>query len=441
MTSEISTRRYKQVIELDITALSSEGRGIGRMDGKTVFVSGALPGERVEAGIVKQRRNYNEAIALQILAPSPDRVDPECSVFGQCGGCVLQHLDPRQQIHYKQQQVQETLSKMAQLEDVPFTPALTDEVWHYRRKARLGVRNVRKKSRVLVGFRELNSNFITDTQRCHVLHESVGDRIEVLQALIMTLSVYNKIAQIEVAVAENATALVFRHLEALSEQDKRVLTDFAVEHEIAVYLQPAGPDSIHLLHPEQLELVYSHPAFAVTIPFHVSDFTQIHFGINRKMVQQAADWLELNDDDELLDLFCGIGNFTLPLATRVKNITGVELSLAMVEKAKANAQRNSLSNTEFYATDLMQECIEASWVGQKYNKLLLDPPRSGAQHVINALAKKRFDRIVYVSCHPASFARDAGILVNEQGYRLEQACVMDMFPHTGHIETMGLFVK
>jgi 23S rRNA (uracil1939-C5)-methyltransferase len=323
-------------------------------------------------------------------------------------------------------------------------PPLQADSEGYRRKARLGVRYVTKKQSVLVGFREQQSGFLAELNQCKVLHPSVGERIMSLREMLTQLTVRDKIAQIEVAVGDEKTALVFRNLEPLTAEDEKQLCDFAELHDVYIYLQPKGIDSVYPLYPQNLpleSLSYSLPDENVSFQFATHDFTQVNSAINRKMVQQAMDWLQPKADDEVLDLFCGLGNFTLPLAKRAKHVVGVEGSDSLVKRAKNNAQIQGIFNTEYYVANLAEQPLEHIWMQRDYDKILLDPPRSGAMEIIQALNLKRTQSIVYVSCNPATLARDAGILVNEKGFKLVQAGVMDMFPHTAHVESMALFER
>jgi 23S rRNA (uracil1939-C5)-methyltransferase len=320
-------------------------------------------------------------------------------------------------------------------------PPLTGPHWGYRRKARLGVRYVPKKGGALVGFRERRSPYIVDMHRCEVLHPSVGDLIDPLRALISELDAKSRIAQIEVAVDDTQTALAFRNLDPLSASDSQRLSEFARQHDLRVFLQPAGPDSVVPLWPEKIALSYASPNHGVHFRFLPTDFTQVNSDINHQMVDRALEWLEPENNDRVLDLFCGLGNFTLPLARRAKQVVGVEGNSDLVQRARENAEENGVGNAEFHVADLSGELEKAAWWAGGFDKVLLDPARDGAEATLSHIAGLGVKRIVYVSCNPSTLARDAGILVNEYGYRLERAGVMDMFPHTAHVESIALFTK
>ena len=441
----MSRRKKKSLpttpVRVTIDNMNHDGRGVGRVDGKTVFVAGALPGEEVEFVYSAIHRNYDEGNAVSVLKASPERVEPRCPHFNVCGGCAMQHLDPAAQIAYKQKVLLDDFTHLGKVAPEEVLPPLLGPHWGYRRKARLGVKYVAKKSKVLVGFRERSSAFLADLTRCEVLHPSVGERLEALGALIASLSVYDRIAQIEVAVDDCQTALALRNLAELTDEDKAKVKAFAVEHGIHIYLQPGGPDSLVPLWPEQIELRYVLTSYDVSFRFKPGDFTQVNSDINRQMIDRAIEMLDLKPEERVLDLFCGLGNFTLPLARRAAEVVGVEGEAKLVERARANAEDNSLTNVQFHAADLAGDLEHSPWWKQGFDKVLLDPPRSGAQETLAHIAQMKVGRIVYVSCNPSTLARDAGILVNEYGYRLVKAGVMDMFPHTAHVESIALFVK
>jgi len=432
----------EDIIEVIIEGLSHDGRGVARVDEKTVFVEGALPGERVKFNYVEINRNYDIGKVCEVLEASKDRVEPKCAVYGLCGGCSLQHLDASKQIVEKQSILIDNFERIGKVEaDEIVEPIVGQSSWGYRRKARLGVRSVKGKGRVLVGFREKRNSFITDMHRCEVLHSSVGDRLDELSEVIGSLDAHNRIAQIEVAIDDDKASLVFRNLDPLSDADQQKLIAFAKQFDFHIYLQPKGPDSVTPLWPEEIVLGYSLPEFGVNYQFQPTDFTQVNSDINRQMIHRAIDWLDLGNEDRVLDLFCGIGNFTLALAKRAATVVGVEGSETLVERARENAQRNGLDNVEFHAADLSKELEQMSWWQQGFDKVLIDPARDGAQEAIPYIASLGASKIVYVSCNPSTLARDAGLLVNEHGYRMVKAGVMDMFPHTAHVESIALFVK
>ncbi len=424
-----------------IEDLSHDGRGVTTHEGKKVFVHGALPGERVNVRVTERKRSFDEGETLGVIEPSPDRIEPRCPHFGQCGGCSLQHLDPARQIEAKHQALVQNLDRIGKVSPDSFWEPLTGPLWGYRSKARLSVRYVHKKERVLVGFRERYGRFVADMQTCFVLDERIASRLEDLSGLVFSLDARRTVPQIEVACGDERCALVFRHLEPLSDGDLAKLRAFAVESGIAVLLQPAGPDSIHCLEPGGVDLQYSLPDFDVLLAFGPSDFIQVNREMNRRMVHRAVELLDPAAGDRVLDLFCGLGNFTLPIARRAGQVVGVEGDRELVRRAGENARRNGLDNVIFHAADLNEDPGSAPWLKQPYDKVLLDPPRSGAEFILPHVAASGAKRLVYVSCHPASLARDAGILVHEHGFRMLGAGVMDMFPHTGHVESIALFER
>jgi 23S rRNA (uracil1939-C5)-methyltransferase len=434
-------------VTLEISKLSHEGRGIAYREGKVVFVEGALRGETVVAQVYASKGNFEEAKTLEILRAAPERVIPPCPHAQICGGCSLQHLSTDAQLAFKQDMLHELLSHQIGHANYEKFEAVTGPVLAYRRKARLGVRYITKKSKVMVGFREKNSNFLTDMDSCAVLDPQVSDLLPALSACIGSMDAFNQIAQIEVAVGDAtdvlpSVALVFRHLIPLGEEDKLRLVDFAREHGVDVYLQPKGPDSVHLLSPERttMRLQYVLPDHDLSMLFHPLDFTQVNAHINRQMLLRTIDLLAPQSTDRILDLFCGLGNFTLPLARLARHVVGVEGVSEMVERGNENARLNGITNVEFHCADLTQPVETAVWVKEGFNKILLDPPRSGAYEVLPALVKLAPQLMVYISCNPATLARDAAYLV-QAGYTLKGAGILDMFPHTTHVESIAVFEK
>ncbi len=429
-------------IIVTIESLSHEGRGVTHVNGKTMFVDEGLPGEELKVRISRQHSRYSEAVILEILKPSPDRIAPECAHYAICGGCSFQHVRSEYQIHHKQRVLLEQLQHIGQVQPENVLPPLTGPVWGYRRRARLGVKHVEKKQKVLVGFREKNSPYIADINRCVVLHPAVGNIIEQLQQLITGLSIHRQLPQIEVAVADNLTALVFRHLVPLDEKDIAALKQFESAQQVVIYLQSGGIDTITPLSPERTApLVYALSDFGITFEFLPSDFIQINQDINRVMVNQALKLLEAGQRHTVLDLFCGLGNFSLPLAKQAGQVTGVEGDAGLIARARENALRNGIANITFHTANLAQADLQAEFLNHDYDRVLLDPPRAGAIEIIQLMKFKNTERIVYVSCNPATLARDAGILVRDKGFHLQQAGVMDMFPHTSHVESIALFVR
>ena len=425
--------------QMDVVSLAHDGRGVARVDGKTVFVDGALPGETVIATRRSRHRRYDEASVQQVLVASPDRVEPRCSHFGTCGGCVLQHLDGTRQVEAKQAHLAEQFSRLAGVEPASWLEPLRGPMWAYRRRARLGVKNVPKKGRVLVGFRERAKPYVTDVRRCPVLAAPVGDLVEALGDLVGQLSIRDRLPQFEVAVADRVTALVARVLDPPSETDRELLAGFAAGHGVEFYLQPGGLDTVAPLAAPATPLSYRLPQFDVEITFAPSDFIQVNADINAQAVSLALSLLEPSASDTVLDLFCGLGNFTLPLARRAARVIGVEGEAGLVARARDNARANAIHNAEFHVADLAGDPGEVPWARGPCQRVLLDPPRAGAAGVLPLIGRLRPARIVYVSCHPASMARDAGVLVRELGFHLRAAGVMDMFPHTAHVESIAVF--
>lgn len=433
-------RLNRTPFEADIVDLAHDGSGIARPDGaKAVLVRGALPGERVLAQRTRRGRDFDHALTVQVLEPSPDRVEPRCPHYGTCGGCSLQHMDPGRQIEAKQRMLLAQFRE-AGVDPGELLPPLTDAVWGYRRKGRLSVRRVEKKGRTLVGFRESDPRFVADLRECHTVIPQLGLKLDALSALVDSLRARNGIPQIEFIAGDDAVALVVRHLQALEDGDRAALAAFGRDHGFAILLQPGGPDSVHPLWPaEPPPLSFRLQPWDVELGFQALDFIQVNPGLNVKMVALALDLLEAGPGDRVLDLFCGLGNFTLPLARTVREVVGVEGEAGLVARARENAARNGLGNASFHAADLTLDQRDAPWMGLGFDRLLLDPPRSGAIDVLKQLPLERFGRIVYVSCHPGSLARDAAYLVAERGWILRKAGVMDMFPHTGHVESIAMF--
>ena len=449
MSQTVTRRRRRkkrlpeELVEVTIESLSDEGRGIAHVDGRAVFIDQALAGERVRFKYTRLTSKIAEGRAVEILEAAESRVEPRCSAYERCGGCSLQHMHTLAQISLKQETLLKHLRHIGDVTPDNILDPVTGDAWGYRSKARLGVRYVVKKDKVLVGFRERGSSFITETERCEILHPAVGGIILELAETIAQLELKQQIPQIEVAAGDYQTVLVFRHLTAMSVHDRDVLTSVAKKHDLTIMLQAGSPDELEPLWPSQAEpLYYRLDDFDIKIEFQPVDFTQVNNVINRKMVGRAVELLELESSDSVLDLFSGLGNFTLPIATRCADVTGVEGSLAMVKKARWNADLNGISNASFHYADLYSDEVrDTQWVKQTYNKILLDPPRSGAPGILDYINKMNAERIVYVSCHPATLARDAGVLVNQLGYRLMHAGVMDMFPHTAHVESMAVFQR
>jgi 23S rRNA (uracil1939-C5)-methyltransferase len=425
-----------------IDSFTHDGRGVARVEGKPVFIDGALPGEEVSFVYTDIRRDYAEGKVDAVLQAAPGRVEPRCPSFGVCGGCSFQHLADTAQIAEKQKLLVEQFQRIGKIEDVPLFPPLTGPSWGYRHKARLGVKHVPKKGRVLVGFREKASPYITDLEFCPVLHPTVGERLRDLSELIGSLSLRERLPQIEVAVGDERAALVFRVLEDPTEDDLTRLRAFGAEFGFDLYLQRHGPDSVMALYPDDPPMLsYALPEQGVTFRFKPTEFTQVNVDINRKMVARVMEILTPESGDSVLDLFCGIGNFTLPIARKAAFVAGVEGGREAVERARQNAADNGLANVEFHVADLTQPLEGLAWAERRYDKILLDPSRAGAEEVLAGVPHWGASRIVYVSCNPSTLARDAGILVHRHAYRLVRAGVMDMFPQTAHVESIALFER
>ncbi|GJM05174.1 MAG: 23S rRNA (uracil(1939)-C(5))-methyltransferase RlmD [marine bacterium B5-7] len=442
----MSKRRRNKIPEglfkADIETLSHEGRGVAHIEGKIVFIENALPGEQVEFKYVSKRAKFDQGVAENIITANEQRIEPECKFFGYCGGCSLQHMKPDAQLRHKQSVLLEQFTHLGNVEAESILPPLEGPSFGYRHKARLAVKHVIKKEKVLVGFREKRSPFVADITECKVLHPNVGLKFTALQQLIESLSNYNQIPQIEAAVSDTGTALVLRHLADFTDEDIAKLNIFEDEHQLKMFLQPGGYDSVHRLKKnDEGTLSYKLDDHDITIYFKPVDFTQINVEINQKMLNLAIELLEPNTDENILDLFCGVGNFTLPLARKAKSVVGIEGDKGLVERAKNNAARNKINNVEFFAADLAELDRSNEFMKGSYDKILLDPARTGAKEIIEALNTKNVKRIVYVSCNPATLARDAGILVNEKGFKLTKAGIMDMFPHTTHVESIAVFNK
>lgn len=425
----------------DIVDLSHDGKGVARIDGKTVFVADALPGERVRLRRIQRHRSYDEAVCEEVLDPSADRVQPECAHFGTCGGCALQHLSSAAQLAFKQSQLMENLTRIGGVSPEHVLPPLTGPVWGYRRRARLGIKDVSRKGRVLVGFRERSAPYIADLRQCPVLAPPVDQLLQSLADLVQSLSIPNRIPQAEVAVGEGACVLVLRNLDPLTPADQQRLVDYEQTHGVRIYLQPGGPGTVVPVAGSAAQLHYTLPQFDITLQFEPTDFVQVNGELNGSMVARAVELLECGPGDQVLDLFCGLGNFSLPIARGTAAVTAVEGDAGLVERARANAVRNGLHNVSFHVADLFGDVSQLPWASRPYDRILLDPPRAGAREVLPLVAGSGARRVLYISCHPGSLARDAGLLVGQHGFRLTAAGVMDMFPHTAHVEAMAVFER
>lgn len=434
----------KQPVNTFVEGFSHDGRGIARIDGKTTFIQGALASETVEFEYTVKKKDFDEGRVLSVAIASPLRVEPKCPHYSMCGGCSLQHLDSESAIIEKQDLLLNALQRIGNTKPETVLEPLTADIWHYRNKARLSVRYVEKKGDVLIGFRERNNpRYITDIHTCLVLNKRVADEIDNLRKLLSELDNPRSIAQIELAAGDDEIALIFRNLSDLTAQDEEKIKVFSDKTNFKIFLQPGGPDSVFLFYPENSSefLTYSLPTFNLQYKFHPTDFTQVNSKINRIMVPKALELLELQKEDIVLDLFCGLGNFSLPLAKQCKQVVAVEGSSAMVKRGLMNASDNAINNITFLAANLEEENVLDNPIYKDANKLLLDPPRTGAQALVKQIDKLDINRIVYVSCNPITLARDADILVNIHGYNLVFAGVMDMFPNTAHVESIAVFEK
>ncbi len=441
-----SSPQLSEVKQAIIESLDQEGRGVAHVEGKTIFIDGALPNEKVTFQSHQIKASYEVANVVDVLKQSNQRVTPKCIHFGKCGGCKLQHLDFAAQVAAKQRLLENDLWHIGKVKAENMLPPLFGPTWGYRHKARLSVKYVQKKQRVLVGFIEKGTNFVADMNSCEVLVPEVSALIEPLQHLILQLSLKDKIPQIEVAVGEpvNGQAvivLILRILDALNAQDEALLKAFAEQHSVQVWTQTKGPDTIKPFYPLNApQLQYSLPEFGLTYPFKPNEFTQVNPQINQVMIRRAMQLLQPQASERIADFFCGIGNFTLPIARSGAQVLGLEGLENLVERAHESADLNNIGNVQFGVSDLFKMTPEALTGLGHFDKWLIDPPRDGAFELVKSLEMaNRPQRIVYVSCNPATLARDAGTLVNEKGYLLKAAGVINMFPHTAHVESIALF--
>jgi len=427
-----------------IDNLSHDGKGVARINGKATFIQGALPGEVVEFQYSSIKKDFDEGRLLSVIEPSSLRVAPKCPHYHLCGGCSLQHMSTEEQIHFKQDQLMDLLARYGHTKPEEILPPLVSNYWNYRNKARLSVRYVEKKQTSMVGFRERNNpRYITEITQCPVLNAKVDSDIMPLRHLIDSMEDKQCIAQIEVAAGDHEIALIFRNLSSLSANDELKIQQFAEQYHYKIFLQPGGPDSVTCFYPPKSSqyLTYSLPDYQINFAFHPTDFTQVNSELNRSMLSRTLQLMDLNSSDIVLDLFCGLGNFSLPMAKFCSKVLGVEGSKNMVERAYMNAKANNIENVDFYAANLDDVDEVTRLVQQFCNKVLIDPPRSGALEIVKQIDTLNPERIVYVSCNPITLARDTDILVNQKGYILKKAGVMDMFPQTAHVESIALFEK
>ena len=422
-----------------VSSLSHDGRGIARLAGKTIFIEDALPGEEVTFRLRRRHKDYDEARVEKVLKASPQRVAPRCSHFGICGGCSLQHLEPSAQIAAKQQTLLDNLRRIGGLEPAELLEPLTGMIWGYRRRARLSAH--KNGEQVFVGFKERHRPLVADVRHCDVLDPKVGGMIAAIGELLASLSIADRVPQLEVAVGDDVTVMSIRVLSPPSEEDRIKLAASEDRHSVRICLQSERADSIVPLRGETPSLYYRLPESDVTIHFRPADFTQVNGDINRRLVGLAVQELAVESGGHVLDLFCGLGNFTLPLARGAGRVTGVEGEVELVVRARKNAELNGIGNADFQQADLFSGDLSGAWAKQRYQRILLDPPRAGAKEIIAHFPRFGAEKIVYVSCHPATLARDAKILVAEQGWKLTRAGVLDMFPHTSHVESIAVFER
>lgn len=436
LTAEAGAERI-----IDIESLEQEGRGVGHWQGKTIFVEGALPGERVEFSPYRRKPAYEFAKVGRLLRQSAQRVSAECPHFGVCGGCSLQHFEPRAQVAAKQRVLEDALWHIGRVRPEHVLPAIYGPSWEYRKRARLTVRNVVKKGGVLVGFHEKKSSYVADMRVCRVLTRKMSDLLPRFRELVASLSVRDRLPQIEVSCGDDIDVIVLRILQPLSADDESKLRVFADAHALIVFLQPGGPDTAQLFHPPDApELTYRLPDFRLELSFGPTEFTQVNASVNRVLVSRAIRLLAPAPGERIADMFCGLGNFSLAIARNGAHVVGFEGSESLVERAAANATRNGLCDfSRFVKADLFKEIDRVLATEGAFHRMLVDPPRDGALELVSALREPFPRRIVYVSCNPATLARDAGVLAQVHGYRMVAAGVVNMFPHTAHVESMAVF--
>jgi len=426
-----------------VSDLTHEAEGVvrpGEEGGKIAFVAGALPGERIRFQRRGFHKSHDEAELIEILEPSPDRVTPRCAHFGVCGGCAMQHLDPAAQLASKQKELQSNLERIGNVSPDEWLSPLLGPHWNYRRRARLSSRYVTKKERSLVGFREKQGKYVADVKRCEVLAEPVASLVGTLADLLTSMERRTSIPQIEVALSDGERVLVVRVLDPLPEADLDKLREFERTHGLRILLQPGGLDSIVPLTPGPVDLHYR--LDDLKLEFGPTDFVQVNAAINQAMVARAIELLQVGPADRVLDLYCGLGNFTLPMARRAREVVGVEGEAGLIGRARANARLNGITNAEFHVADLSVAPEKGiPWMRGGFDQVLLDPPRVGAREVLSAVAHIAPRRVVYISCHTGSLARDLGILTHEMGFRLRAAGVLDMFPHTTHVESVAVLER
>ncbi len=431
------------VLRLDIVSLDSEGRGVGRNEGKVVFVEGALPGETVVAEVFRGGSSFDQARTLEVLRSSASRREPRCPHFSLCGGCATQHADARTQMAGKQRWLEDSFARIGRVQAETMLPIVLGQEWGYRHRARMAARYVASRGGALLGFHERRSSHIADMRQCENLPERISRLISPLRYLIATLDMRERMPQIEVAAGEAVDVLVVRNLDPVTEGDAEKLRAFAEREGVWLWLQPKGPATAAPFHPlEMPALDYTLPEFGVRIAFRPTDFTQVNHAMNRILVRRALRMLDPQPGERIADLFCGIGNFTLPIAACGARVLGLEGAQELVERARQNAVTNGLADRATFETANLFEVDTARLAAWgPFDKLLIDPPRDGASGLVKSLPDAWPRRIVYVSCDQATLARDAGTLVHERGFRLVSAGVVNMFPHTAHVESIALFER
>jgi 23S rRNA (uracil1939-C5)-methyltransferase len=426
-----------------IESLDQEGRGIAHADGKVIFIEGALTGERVTYSTYRKKPSYELAKVEQILRQSYMRVQPKCIHFDMCGGCSMQHLDAQAQVAVKQRILEDNLARIGKVKPERILPPIYGETWGYRQRARLSVRHVLKKGKTLVGFHEKSSRYVADMQHCEILPPKIAALLPLLAQMNEKLSIRDHLPQIELAVGEHVEVLVLRIMQPLSPDDEIIIKQFADTHKVQFWLQSKGPDTVVPFYPlDAPQLDYSMPEFAITMPYAPTDFTQVNSTLNRLMMSRAMRLLAPQAEERIADFFCGLGNFTLPIARSGATVLGIEGSAPLLKRASTNATYNGLAtNTSFKVLNLFEMTPESLATLGRFDKWLIDPPRDGAMALITSIDDEGPQRIVYVSCNPATLARDAEILVHQKGYVLKSAGVMNMFPHTSHVESIALFER
>jgi 23S rRNA (uracil1939-C5)-methyltransferase len=426
-----------------IESIDHEGVGVAHVDGKVIFIDGGVTGERVAFTRRRSRGNFDLGTVTEVLSPSAQRVEPRCQYFGTCGGCAMQHVEASAQVAAKQRVLEDNLARLGKVTPEKILPPVMGPSWGYRNRARLSVHYVAKKGGVLVGFHERRSSYVADTMSCEVLPPHVSAMIPALREMFTSMKLRDRIPQLELAVGDAVTVFVLRHLEPIPDEDAAKLRAFADEHGIQWWLQPKGPDTAHPWYPMQMPaLDYKLPEFSLSLRYRPTEFTQVNAGVNSVLVRRAVDMLDAKSGERVGDLFCGLGNFTLAIASRGVDVVGMEGAPLLVERARENAKLNGLeSRASFVAYDLYADAPGALAKLGHLDKLLIDPPRDGAVEICKGIGDDGPSRIVYVSCSPSTLARDAGVLVNVKGYRLAAAGVVNMFPHTGHVESIALFER